>query len=165
LRGFCGRFRFRRKNVRVTDGYLILNCFLPFIADIVVLKPFLLRMSVITRPEYPAFVKRRAFFWSVWLSTFLLLTSACNSRARQYAAFGDLTFGSYTVNFYTNGEFEIEMGMGYHEGHYALRGDTIRLAYQEGPLQGMPTRLLLTPKYLITLPSPQYPRSTRIRWQ
>jgi hypothetical protein len=118
-----------------------------------------------TRSECPASVKRRAFPWPLWLGTFLLLASACNSRARRYAAFEDLVVGAYTVNLYTNGECEVEMGLGYHEGHYALQGDTISLTYQEGPLRGMPTRLLLTPEYLVTLPSPGYPRSTRIRRQ
>ncbi len=120
---------------------------------------------LLTRSEHPASTKRRAFPWLIWLSTFLLLASACNSRIRRYAAFEDLAVGSYTVNLYTNGECEVEMGLGYHEGRYTQQGDTLRLTYQEGALQGMPTRLLLTPDYLVTLPSPQYPRSTRIRRQ
>jgi hypothetical protein len=108
-------------------------------------------------------VKRRAFPWSLGLGLFLLLASACHSRTRRYAAFEDLDVGSYTVNLYTNGECEVEMGLGYHEGRYTQQGDTLRLTYQQGPLQGLPTRLLLTPRYLVTLPSLEYPRSTRIR--
>lgn len=95
----------------------------------------------------------------------LLLASACQSRTRQYAAFEDLVVGSYTLNLYTNGGCEVEMSLGYREGHYTLRGDTIRLTYREGPLPGMPTRLLLTPGYLVTLPSLEYPQSTKIRRQ
>lgn len=110
-------------------------------------------------------MKRRTFLWLLWLSKFLLLTSACTSRTPRYAAFEDLVVGSYTMNLYTNGECEVEMGLGYHEGRYTQQGDTLRLTYQEGPLLGMPTRLLLTPDYLVTLPSPQYPLSTRIRRQ
>jgi len=120
---------------------------------------------LLTRVECLVSVKRRAFLWPMWLGTLLLLASACNSRTTRYAAFEDLVIGSYTVYLYTNGECEVEMGLGYHEGRYTQQGDTLRLTYQEGPLPGMPTRLLLTPDYLVTLPSPQYPRSTRIRRQ
>ena len=120
---------------------------------------------MLPRAECPASVKGRAFPWSLGLGLLLLLAGACNSRPRQYAAFEDLGVGSYTVNLYTNGECEVEMGLGYHEGHYTQQGDTFRLAYQEGPLQGLPTRLLLTPRYLVTLPSLEYPRSTKIHRQ
>ena len=98
------------------------------------------------------------------LSTTLLL-SGCESRTLRYSAFEDLVVGSYTVRLFTNGECEVEMGLGYHKGRYTLQGDTIRLTYLDGPLQAMPTRLLLTPTYLVTLPSPEYSRSTRIRRQ
>ncbi|GAB3876914.1 hypothetical protein GCM10028824_35660 [Hymenobacter segetis] len=91
--------------------------------------------------------------------------TGCESRALRYSAFEDLVVGSYTVRLFTNGECAVEMGLGYHEGRYTLQGDTIRLTYQEGPLRGMPTRLLLTPTYLVTLPSPEYPRSTRMHRQ
>ena len=95
----------------------------------------------------------------------LLLAPACESRTLRYSAFEDLVVGSYTVRLFTNGECELEMGLGYHKGRYTLQGDTIHLTYQEGPLQGMPTRLLLIPAYLITLPSPEYTRSTRMHRQ
>ena len=95
----------------------------------------------------------------------LLLFTGCDSRTIQYSAFEDLVVGSYTIRLFTNGECGVEMGLGYHEGRYTLQGDTIRLTYQEGPLPGMPTRLLLTPAYLVTLPSPEYPQSTRLHRQ
>ncbi|RZK21610.1 MAG: hypothetical protein EOO56_11125 [Hymenobacter sp.] len=110
-------------------------------------------------------MKKRAFRWSLWLGMVLLLASACQSRTRRYGAFENVGVGSYTVNLYTNGECAVEMGLGYHEGRYTQQGDILRLIYQEGLLPGLPTRLLLTPHYLVTLPSPQYPRSTRIRRQ
>jgi len=94
-----------------------------------------------------------------------MLVSACETRTIRLAAFEDLMAGSYTVNLYTNGECEVEMGLGYHTGRYALRGDTIQITYQEGPLLGMPTQLLLTRSFLVTLPTVEYPQSTRIRRQ
>jgi hypothetical protein len=110
-------------------------------------------------------MKRRSCSWAVWLGTLLLIASACKSRTLRYAAFEDLIVGSYTVNLYTNGECEVEMGLGYHEGRYTIQGDTLRLTYQDGLLQSMPTRLLLTPGFLVTLPSPEYPVLTKIRRQ
>lgn len=118
---------------------------------------------MLPRAECPPSVKKRALPWSLGLGLFLLLASACHSRSRQYAAFEDLGVGSYTVNLYTNGECEVEMGLGYHQGRYTQQDDTLHLTYQQGSLQGLPTRLLLTPRYLVTLPSPEYPRSTSIR--
>lgn len=94
-----------------------------------------------------------------------LLLNGCESRTLQYSAFEDLVVGSYTVRLFTNGECEVEMGLGYHDGRYTIRGNTIRLTYLDGALQGMPTRLLLTPTHLVSLPSPEYPHSTRIRRQ
>lgn len=120
---------------------------------------------MLARSECLASVQRRAFPWSIGLGLLLLLSSACQRETPRYAAFEDLVIGSYTVNLYPNGEFEVEMGLGYHEGRYTQHGDTLCLTYQEGPLPGMPTRLLITPDYLVTLPSPHYPRSTRIRRQ
>jgi hypothetical protein len=70
-----------------------------------------------------------------------------------------------TRTLYTNAECAVEMGLGYHAGRYTQQGDTLRLTYQEGLLPGLPTRLLLTPRYLVTLPSPQYPHSISIRRQ
>jgi hypothetical protein len=102
---------------------------------------------------------------SILVLSATLLLSSCDSRALRYSAFEDLVVGSYTVRLFTNGECEVEMGLGYHNGRYTQQGDTLRLTYLDGSLQGMPTRLLLTPAYLVTLPSPQYPRSTRIRRQ
>lgn len=99
------------------------------------------------------------------LSGALLLLLGCDSRTVRYSAFEDLVVGSYTVRLFTNGECEVEMGLGYHAGRYTLQGDTIRLTYQQGRLRGMPTRLLLTPAYLVTLPSPEYTRSTRMHRQ
>lgn len=120
---------------------------------------------MLPRAECPASRKRRTFLWSVWLGTFWLLASACHSSTKRYAAFENLVVGSYTVDLYPNGECKVEMGLGYHEGRYTLQGDTIHLAYREGPLPGMPTRLLRTPDYLVTLPSPKYPHSTKLRRQ
>ena len=102
-----------------------------------------------------------------WLGklVFLLLVSACETRTIRHAGFEDLVVGSYTVKLYTNGECEVEMGLGYHDGQYTLRGDTIRITYQKGRLVGIPNQLLLTPGFLVTLPTPEYPHSTRIRLQ
>jgi hypothetical protein len=91
-----------------------------------------------------------------------LLLNGCESRTLQYAAFEDLLFGSYTVNLFTNGECTVEMGLGYHEGRYRIQGDTLHIAYQEGALRGLPTRFLITPTYLLTLPTADYPASTKI---
>ena len=92
----------------------------------------------------------------------LALVSACDTRTTRYAAFDDLVVGSYTVNLYTNGECEVEMGFGYHSGRYTMQGDTICLTYQEGQLPAMPTRFVLTPAFLITLPTAEYPQTTKI---
>jgi hypothetical protein len=54
------------------------------------------------------------------------------------------------------------MRAGYHEGHYTIQGDTLRIAYQEDALRGLPTRFLITPNYLLTLPTADYPESTKI---
>ncbi|RZK44461.1 MAG: hypothetical protein EOO61_03735 [Hymenobacter sp.] len=70
-------------------------------------------------------MKKRAFRWSLGLGMLLLLASACHSRTRRYAAFEDAGVGSYTVNLYTNGEYAVEMGLGYHEGRYTQQGDTL----------------------------------------
>jgi hypothetical protein len=94
-----------------------------------------------------------------------LLVSACTTRTTRYAAFEDLVTGSYTVNLYTNGECAVEMGVGFHAGHYSLRGDTILITYGEQPLLGVPTQLLLTPDFLLTLPTAEYPHSTKIHRQ
>ena len=99
------------------------------------------------------------------LSGCLLLLTGCERRALRYSSFEDLVVGSHTVRLFTNGECEVEMGLGYHEGHYTLQGDTIRLTYKKSPLPGMPTRLLLTPAYLVALPSTEYPQSTRMHRQ
>ena len=103
----------------------------------------------------------------VWRGLFALsvLGSACETRTLWHAAFEDLVVGSYSVQLYTNGECEVEMGLGYHAGHYTVRGDTIRITYQKDRLLGVPTQLLLTPGFLVTLPTPEYPHSTRIRLQ
>ncbi len=99
------------------------------------------------------------------LSGALLLVTGCESRALRYSAFEDLTVGSYTIRLFTNGECEVEMGLGYHDGRYTIQKDTVCITYQEGRLSGMPTRLLLTPAYLITLPSLEYPQATRMHRQ
>lgn len=96
------------------------------------------------------------------LSATLLLTG-CESRTLRYYAFEDLVIGSYTVNLFTNRECEVEMGAGYHEGHYTIQGDTLRIAYQEDALRALPIRFLITPNYLLTLPAADYPESTKIR--
>ncbi|MBC6697722.1 hypothetical protein [Hymenobacter sp. BT190] len=93
-----------------------------------------------------------------------LLLNGCESKTRtlRYYAFEDLVVGSYTVNLFTNGECEVEMGAGYHDGRYTIQGDTLRITYQEGPVQGLPSRFLITPNYLLTLPTAEYPESTKI---
>jgi hypothetical protein len=96
----------------------------------------------------------------------LTLASGCKTRTLRYAASEDLTVGSYTVKLYTNGECEVEMGIGYHKGHYIVNGDTVRLVYRDGSPEGMPTRLLLTPNFLVAIPTVAYPYPTKIRrWQ
>jgi hypothetical protein len=92
----------------------------------------------------------------------LAMVSGCETQTIRYAAFEDLVLGSYTVNFYTNGECAVEMGAGYHEGTYTLKGDTLLLTYRENSPKGLPTRLLLTPNHIVTLPTAEYPRSTKI---
>jgi hypothetical protein len=91
----------------------------------------------------------------------MLLLNGCESRTLRYYAFEDLVIGSYTVNLFTNGECEVEMGAGYHDGRYTIQGDTLRIAYQEDSLR-LPTRFLITPTYLLTLPTAEYPASTKI---
>lgn len=89
------------------------------------------------------------------LSGALLLTG-CESRTLRYSAFEDLVVGSYTVLLFTNGECEVEMGLGYRDGRYTIQSDTLRITYQEGPIQGLPTQFLITPDYLLTLPTAEY---------
>lgn len=103
----------------------------------------------------------------VWRNLVLIsfLASACDTRTLRYSAFEDLVVGSTTVKLYTNGECAMEMGLGYHAGHYVVRGDTIRITYQEKALLGIPTQLRITPDFLITLPTADYPHATRIRRQ
>lgn len=103
-------------------------------------------------------------FGAIWLSL-LGLTSACDNRTIHYAAHEDLVVGSHTVTLYTNGECAVEMGIGYHEGQYTLQGDTLFIWYPRGPLPGLPSQLLVTPEFLVTLPTAEYPLSTRIRRQ
>ena len=91
-----------------------------------------------------------------------LLLNGCESRKLRYSAFEDLVVGSYTVNLFTNGECEVELGAGYHDGRYTIQGDTLRITYQEDSLGGFPTRFLITPNYLLTLPTAEYPESTKI---
>jgi hypothetical protein len=105
--------------------------------------------------SYPPWVKLHSLL-------LIALVSACHTQTIRYAAFDDLVVGSYTVNLYTNGECEVEMGLGYHSGHYTLKGDTVSLTYQGGQLQGMPTQFVLTPTFLVTLPTAMYPRTTKI---
>lgn len=90
-----------------------------------------------------------------------LLTS-CESRTLRYSAFEDLVVGSYTVLLFTNGECKVEMGLGYHDGRYTIQGDTLRITYQKGPIQGVPTQFLITPEYLLTLPTAENSESTKI---
>jgi hypothetical protein len=92
----------------------------------------------------------------------LLLLNGCESRTLRYHAFEDLFVGSYTVNLFTNGECEVEMGLGFHNARYTIRGDTLRITYLEDSLRGFPTRFLITPDYLLTLPTADYPESTKI---
>ena len=96
---------------------------------------------------------------------FIALVSACHTRTIRYAAFDDLVVGSYTVNLYTNGECEVEMGFGYHSGRYILKVDTVSITYQEGHLQEMPTQFVLIPAFLVTLPTAAYPRTTKVPLQ
>jgi len=95
------------------------------------------------------------------LAVTLLLTS-CESRTLRYSAFEYLVVGSYTVLLFTNGECKVEMGLGYHDGRYTIQGDTLRITYQKGPIQGVPTQFLITPEYLLTLPTAEYSESTKI---
>jgi hypothetical protein len=91
-----------------------------------------------------------------------LLLTGCESRTLRYSAFEDLVVGSYTVLLFTNGECEVEMGLGYHDGRYTIQGDTLQITYQKGPIQGLPTQFLITPDYLLTLPTAEYSESTKI---
>ena len=97
----------------------------------------------------------------LFLSATLLLNS-CESRTLRYSAFEDLVVGSYTVNLFTNGECEVEMGLGYRDGRYTIQGDTLRITYQADSLKGFPTRFLITPSYLLTMPTAEFPESTKI---
>jgi hypothetical protein len=109
---------------------------------------------------------KRNGFHLPWLNLpsllLLALVSACDTRTMRYAAFDDLVVGSYTVYLYTNGECEVEMGLGYHPGRYTMKGDTIYLTYQEGHLPAMPTQFRLTPAFLVTLPTATYRRTIKI---
>jgi hypothetical protein len=91
-----------------------------------------------------------------------MLVSSCETRTLRYAAFEDLAIGSYTVSLYTNGECVVEMGAGYHDGNYTSKSDTLLLTYRKSSPNRLPTRLLLTPNFIVILPTAAYPYSTKI---
>ena len=73
--------------------------------------------------------------------------------------------GSHTVCLFANGECEVEMGLGYHDGRYTMRGDTLRVTYREGLIRGLPAQFRCTPDHLLPLPTAQYPESIKIPGQ
>ena len=78
----------------------------------------------------------------LFLSICMLLgLTACETRQIKYSGFDDLVLGSETIYLYENGEFEIELGLGFHDGTYILKNDTILLRYDKPT--GLPQKFLL----------------------
>ncbi|MDW7695939.1 hypothetical protein R9C00_25705 [Flammeovirgaceae bacterium SG7u.111] len=78
------------------------------------------------------------------LLLFIICTSilSCqNKKEIKYAGFDDLAIGSETINLYQNGDFSIEIGLGYHKGTYSIDKDTILLIYNNE--SGLPKKFLL----------------------
>lgn len=64
--------------------------------------------------------------------SFILFVLGCSdNRPIKYSGFDDLTMGSETLYLYENGDFSIEIGLGYHDGTYIIRQDSIFLTYKK----------------------------------
>ena len=61
----------------------------------------------------------------------LSIISCQKNREIKYSGFDDLVVGSETINLYKNGEFSLEMGLGFQEGTYKIKGDTVLLSYNK----------------------------------
>ncbi|MEM6265478.1 MAG: hypothetical protein AAGI38_23450 [Bacteroidota bacterium] len=78
---------------------------------------------------------------SILIISIIFLTCRDN-RQIKYAGFDDLIVGSETINLYTNGEFDLEIGLGFHEGTYVLQQDSVFLAYRDTTVN-LPHKFLL----------------------
>ena len=67
----------------------------------------------------------------------------------KYSAFEDLMVGSKTINLFDNGEFSIELGLGYKNGTYKIENDTIFLTYSDST--DFPKRFLLKNDKIVSL--------------
>lgn len=75
---------------------------------------------------------------------------SCNeTRQVKYSGFNDLVVGSHTISFFENGEFELELGLGYNTGKYQLSNDTAYLTYSKQNKQ--PKRVVITDHELVVL--------------
>ena len=88
--------------------------------------------------------------------------SYCKSRDIKYSALNDLTIGVQQVVLYQNGEFYLELGAGGTEGKYSIKNDTITLDYKRKPTD-WPTQLLISEKYIITIPNGKHVNQIKIR--
>lgn len=72
------------------------------------------------------------YFQNTFILSCILVLIACqDNRKIKYAGFNDLAIGSQSIYLYENGEFSIELGLGYSNGTYNLNNDTIYLSYSE----------------------------------
>ena len=78
-----------------------------------------------------------------------MLLSCRDHRQIRYSGFNDLVVGSHTVNLYENGEFNIELGLGYNSGTYQVKNDTAFLTYTNSEMQ--PFKILIKQDELIVL--------------
>ena len=77
--------------------------------------------------------------------------SCKNDRKIKYAGFDDKVVGSETINLYDNGEFSIELGLGYQKGTYEVLSDTIFLNYLKET--DFPKKFLLKENEIVSLDS------------
>ena len=78
------------------------------------------------------------------ISILVILISCTKRRELTYAGIDDMFIGTESINLYKNGEFNIELEVGFHKGKYHITSDTIHLLY-EGSKMHMPLKFVMTP--------------------